>query len=43
MARANGSAGSAAMSFRARPHDGVFNSNPTPEITNSSNYKFENN
>jgi len=43
MARANGSAGSATMSFRARAEGEVFQTKLSPEITSSSNYTFENN
>jgi len=43
MARANGSAGSANMTFRERPDGEVFHASVSPEITNSSSYTFENN
>jgi hypothetical protein len=43
MARANWWSWSANMTFRDRPNWGVFNTVIWPEITNSSNYKFENN
>ncbi len=38
MARASGAAGSAAISFRARPLGGVYNTIVSPEISNSSGF-----
>jgi len=43
LARANGSAGSADVSFRVRELGGVFQSKISPTITNSQAYVFENN
>jgi len=42
MARANGSAGSVNMTFRARQHNGVFNAVVSPEITSAVEYNFSN-
>jgi len=42
LARLNGSAGSANMTFRAREHGAVFSSVISPEITNSNSYLYEN-
>jgi hypothetical protein len=41
LSRANGAAGSASMSFRAREPGGVFESVVAPEISNSQAYKYE--
>lgn len=43
MSRSNGSAGSASILIKARPHGGVFNTFADPEITESNPYVFENN
>lgn len=43
MARANGSAGSADITLKVKPHGGVFNNERDTEITNSMPYTFDNN
>ena len=43
MARASGAAGSAHVTFRQRPHGGVFNAVFAPEVTSSMSYTFSNN
>jgi len=43
MSRANGAAGSANMTFRARDHGGVSNAIVSPEITSSHDYYFGSN
>lgn len=42
MARASGAAGSASVSLRIRPNGGVFQSELTPEITNSKSFNESN-